>query len=150
MAPARAGPSYSQTEGTPHLEQVQVSDAGWFRRRCKGGGRGFKSNRRKLTHSYLLQVDLEPASYQGSMGLFVFHADAFCISSLTFDLHAGERAAEWGAVPKFARMRGYFSSRWGVMSPSGQLALTFEPSERVVGSAEASGGREGFWPDPHT
>ena len=127
-----------------------MSDAGWFRRRCKGGGRGFKSNRRKLTHSYLLQVDLEPASYQGSMGLFVFHADAFFFSSLSFDLHAGERAAEWGAVPKFARMRGYFSSRWGVMSPSGQLALTFEPSERVVGSAEASGDREGFWPDPHT
>ena len=86
-----------------------MSDAGWFRRRCKGGGCGFKSNRRKLTRSYLLQVDLEPASYQGSMGLFVFHADAFFFSSLSFDLHAGERGAEWGAGPMFARMRGYFS-----------------------------------------
>ena len=75
----------------------------------QGGGRGFKSKGRKLTHSYLLQVDLELASYQGSMGLFVFHADAFCFSSLSFDLHAGERAAEWGAVPNFGRIRGYFS-----------------------------------------
>ena len=60
----------------------------------QGGGRGFKSNRRKLTRSYLLQVDLEPASYQGSMGLFVFHADAFFFSLLSSDLHAGERGAE--------------------------------------------------------
>lgn len=46
----------------------------------------------KKTHSFvpLLQVDLEPASYQGSMGLFVFHADAFFFSSLSFDLPAGE------------------------------------------------------------
>ena len=36
------------------------------------------------------------------------------------------------------------------MGRSGELALTFESSERVASSAEATGGGELFSPPPHT
>ena len=59
---------------------------------------------------------------------------------------SGQAGAAWFWV----RMRGHFLWRRVVMGRSRELALTFEASERIVSSAEATGGREQFSPLAHT